>query len=32
MLTEDFIETILDTISYCEDYLSFLKANNIFVQ
>ena len=30
MLTEDFIETILDTISYCEDYLSFLKANNIF--
>lgn len=29
MLTEDFVNNVLDNISYCEDYLLYLSANNL---
>lgn len=29
MLTEDFVNNVLDNISYCEDYLLYLRANNL---
>lgn len=29
MLTEDFVNNVLDNISYCEDYLLYLKGNNL---
>lgn len=29
MLTEDFVNNVLDNISYCEDYLLYLRGNNL---
>lgn len=29
MLIEDFVNNVLDNISYCEDYLLYLRANNL---
>ena len=29
MLTEDFVINVLDNISYCEDYLLYLRENNL---
>lgn len=29
MLTEDFVNNVLDNISYCEDYLLYLRENNL---
>lgn len=29
MLTKDFVNNVLDNISYCEDYLLYLRANNL---
>ena len=29
MLIEDFVYNVLDNISYCEDYLLYLRANNL---
>lgn len=29
MLIEDFVNNALDNISYCEDYLLYLRANNL---
>lgn len=29
MLTEDFVNNVLDNISYCEDYLLYLSTNNL---
>lgn len=29
MLTEDFVNNVLNNISYCEDYLLYLKGNNL---
>lgn len=29
MLIEDFVNNVLDNISYCENYLLYLRANNL---
>ena len=29
MLIEDFVNNVFDNISYCEDYLLYLRANNL---